>query len=203
MDTATKRRLGDELEPGLRSPAPAHLRLVQRFLNTWNHEFPAEWDRLRTGRTATRWLKTVGLLPRGERLSDREAKRLRVARQALRGIVEGTGSELEQAARLLDDAVRVCVQINVSPDGRTRLEPSGDGVAAVLASLLIRIQEGQLTGTWVRLKGCRQCGWAFYDQSKNRSGAWCSMSICGNRSKNRSYRRRNSRVSMPSSMEDE
>jgi predicted RNA-binding Zn ribbon-like protein len=42
------------------------------------------------------------------------------------------------------------------------------------------------------LKGCRQCGYAFFDRSKNRSAAWCAMSICGNRTKNRAYRRRRS-----------
>jgi predicted RNA-binding Zn ribbon-like protein len=47
-------------------------------------------------------------------------------------------------------------------------------------------------GTWKRLKACRNhgCRWAFYDYSKNRSGSWCSMQLCGNRTKTRSYRRR-------------
>ena len=40
------------------------------------------------------------------------------------------------------------------------------------------------------MKGCRQCGYAFFDRSKNRSAAWCAMSICGNRTKNRAYYRR-------------
>ncbi len=45
-------------------------------------------------------------------------------------------------------------------------------------------------GTWSRLKACRQCEWAFYDWSKNRSGRWCAMSVCGNRTKVRAYRAR-------------
>jgi predicted RNA-binding Zn ribbon-like protein len=47
-----------------------------------------------------------------------------------------------------------------------------------------------LDGSWSRLKACRQCGWAFYDYSRNRSGSWCSMQLCGNRTKTRAYRRR-------------
>ena len=45
-------------------------------------------------------------------------------------------------------------------------------------------------GTWRRLKACREdtCQWAFYDRSKNRSGTWCSMAVCGNRAKARAYR---------------
>ena len=48
-------------------------------------------------------------------------------------------------------------------------------------------------GTWARLKACERdsCRWAFYDRSKNRSGHWCSMDVCGAREKNRrAYRRR-------------
>jgi predicted RNA-binding Zn ribbon-like protein len=62
-----------------------------------------------------------------------------------------------------------------------------DGAVATLLGIL---HEAQLTGAWPRVKGCRQCGYVFFDRSKNRSAAWCAMSICGNRTKNRAYRRR-------------
>ncbi|MGZ6979737.1 MAG: CGNR zinc finger domain-containing protein, partial [Acidimicrobiia bacterium] len=41
-------------------------------------------------------------------------------------------------------------------------------------------------------KACRhdECQWAFYDRSRNRSGQWCVMAVCGNRNKARSYRER-------------
>ena len=42
-----------------------------------------------------------------------------------------------------------------------------------------------------RLKICGNCGWLFIDRSKNRSRAWCDMSVCGNRAKaRRHYRKR-------------
>lgn len=49
-----------------------------------------------------------------------------------------------------------------------------------------------LNDTWPRLKACREdtCRWAFYDHSKNRSGHWCSMEVCGARHKARQYRAR-------------
>ena len=47
-----------------------------------------------------------------------------------------------------------------------------------------------LDGSWARLKACRNCHWSFYDYSPNRSAAWCSMQLCGNRAKTRAYRRR-------------
>jgi predicted RNA-binding Zn ribbon-like protein len=49
-----------------------------------------------------------------------------------------------------------------------------------------------IDGTWVRLKACLDpdCGWAFYDRSRNRSGHWCEMAVCGSRHKVRAYRAR-------------
>jgi predicted RNA-binding Zn ribbon-like protein len=47
-------------------------------------------------------------------------------------------------------------------------------------------------GRWDRAKICTagDCRWAFYDRSKNRSRHWCSMGVCGNRAKSRSFRQR-------------
>ncbi len=59
-----------------------------------------------------------------------------------------------------------------------------------MATLLGILHEAQLSGDWSRMKACRQCEYAFFDRSKNRSAAWCAMSICGNRTKNRAYYRR-------------
>jgi predicted RNA-binding Zn ribbon-like protein len=43
-----------------------------------------------------------------------------------------------------------------------------------------------------RLRACRRdaCQWVFYDASRNRSGVWCSMDVCGARTKMAAYRRR-------------
>ena len=84
---------------------------------------------------------------------------------------------------------RVCASRSTTRDG-TSLESARGGVDGAVATLLGILHEAQLTGQWPRLKGCRQCGYAFFDRSKNRSAAWCAMSICGNRTKNRAYYRR-------------
>jgi predicted RNA-binding Zn ribbon-like protein len=190
MDEATWRTLGETVEPGLREQAPVGLRLVQRYLNTWNHEFPSEWDRLGSGRKATRWLAATGLIGSGETVNDRGAERLRAFRDALRTTVGRDARSRRSAVRALANVSDVCVKVRVGPGGRTELEAAQDGAEGAIARLLISVHEAQLTGDWQRLKACRQCGWAFYDRSKNRSSAWCAMSICGNRIKNRSYRRR-------------
>jgi predicted RNA-binding Zn ribbon-like protein len=47
-------------------------------------------------------------------------------------------------------------------------------------------------GSWRRLKVCpgEDCGWAFYEHSRNRTGRWCSMAVCGGHAKARSHYRR-------------
>jgi predicted RNA-binding Zn ribbon-like protein len=82
------------------------------------------------------------------------------------------------------------VIVTVDDDGRTHLQSHHADVDGAIATLLGIMHEGQLTGDWARLKCCRQCGYAFFDLSKNRSATWCSISICGNHSKNRAYYRR-------------
>jgi predicted RNA-binding Zn ribbon-like protein len=49
------------------------------------------------------------------------------------------------------------------------------------------------TGDLGRLRQCPgagDCGWLFYDTSRNRSRRWCSMESCGNRAKGRRHYRR-------------
>jgi predicted RNA-binding Zn ribbon-like protein len=110
----------------------------------------------------------------------------RAFREALRALLADKRDPAAIAAldRAAADA-RLAVRFD--RDGTTRLE--GDGL---VASLLAIIARAQADGTWERMKACRaeDCRWAFYDRSRNRSRAWCSMSECGNRAKARSYRAR-------------
>ena len=80
------------------------------------------------------------------------------------------------------------VTLRVDAERRVHLDGGGDALAAVCAVAL----GAMLDGTWSRLKACRNCHWSFYDNSPNRSATWCSMQLCGNRTKTRAYRRRKS-----------
>ena len=64
-------------------------------------------------------------------------------------------------------------------------------MAGVLAQLLIPVAQALGEGSWQRVKACRapNCHWAFYDRSRNHSGVWCEMAVCGNRTKVRTYPR--------------
>jgi predicted RNA-binding Zn ribbon-like protein len=82
-------------------------------------------------------------------------------------------------ADLLDAIARI---LRSHPDAMTP-EPV-DLATARSALRLITLPEPD------RLKICPNCGWLFLDRSKNKSRAWCDMSVCGNRAKARLHYRR-------------
>jgi predicted RNA-binding Zn ribbon-like protein len=193
MEEHDKRRVGEQVEPGGRPKAPGRLELLQRFINTWNHDFPREWDRIGTPEKAQAWLRQKRLVARGDRISEADVARLRELREAIRALaIANQGGKPRAAATDSVRRVSGTAQLSVAIDntGRVALEPARGGVDGAVATLLGILHEAQLSGDWSRLKGCRKCEYAFFDRSKNRSAAWCAMSICGNRTKNRAYYRR-------------
>lgn len=116
-------------------------------------------------------------LPPGEMLAQ-----VRAVRDALRDAVrDGTGP-IGDAWPRAGGLVRVELQ-----EGVPTLV-AGDPVGAVLAAGA-RLA---VLGEWDRVKVCpaEDCGWAFFDHSRNRSRTWCSMRVCGNRTKARNWRER-------------
>ncbi|HEX3693233.1 MAG TPA: CGNR zinc finger domain-containing protein, partial [Solirubrobacteraceae bacterium] len=94
--------------------------------------------------------------------------------------------ELERAARRGD------LGVHFAPGDAISLAPGELGVAGALAGVLVPVVQAIGDGSWSRVKACRapDCLWAFYDRSRNRSGVWCDMAVCGNRTKVRAYRER-------------
>ena len=126
----------------------------------------------------------------GDRIADADVTRLRELREALRGLLIANqgGKPATDVIRRVSGRAQLSVAID--DEGRTALEPVRGGVDGAVATLLGILHEAQLSGDWSRMKACRQCEYAFFDRSKNRSATWCAMSICGNRTKNRAYYRR-------------
>src|ERR671930_501050 len=87
MDERDKRRVGEQVEPGGRPKAPGRLELLQRFVNSHNHDFPREWDRLGTPERAQAWLRRKGLVGPDDRVTDADAARLRELREAIRALL--------------------------------------------------------------------------------------------------------------------
>ncbi|QBD75330.1 hypothetical protein EPA93_04680 [Ktedonosporobacter rubrisoli] len=53
----------------------------------------------------------------------------------------------------------------------------------------------------VRLCAAPDCGWLFFDQSKNRSRKWCDSQVCGNRERVRKYYRQSRSLQVSASTE--
>jgi predicted RNA-binding Zn ribbon-like protein len=181
------------VQPGGRRPAPQPLDLIQDFVNT---EIP-EWhaDELAAPGELGVWLRGRGLLAPGETVHADAYLLARDVRAAFRALaLANTVGPPSAAARARADTAlaRVPLRLGAARDGRLELVPSGDGTERALGLLLVIALEAERDGTWPRMKACRKdgCGWLFYDHSRNRSGNWCSMSICGNRTKTRRYRTR-------------
>lgn len=171
--------------------APDPLEPVQEFVNTYDHE--DEVEKLPDAAALTRWLDLHGL--GAPRATAADLARARELRDALHAILKHhRGAELDPAApRVVDAAAeRARIAVGFDEQGRARLVPKAGGVDGALGALLIRVADAQRDGTWERLKACQadDCQWAFYDHSRNRSGVWCDMKVCGNRQKVRTFRER-------------
>lgn len=174
-------------EPGGRPPAPEPLRLVQLFVNTNDRE--GGRDALAGASATTRWFRDAGL--RIGRLDAHDVERVVDLREALRGLLlANNGQPLHEwsLATVNEEARRIGVAVRFTPM-RPEIELRGSGLDHALGRLLSVVFSAQVDGTWTRLKACRRdvCQWAFYDNSKNRAGTWCTMEICGNRVKTSAY----------------
>jgi predicted RNA-binding Zn ribbon-like protein len=167
------------------------LRLVEDLINTRSIEF--DTDELGTADAVAAWLRARDLLRRAEQVTPAEHRRVLRMREGLRALIAANHGESEPPAladlAALSDALPVVLDVTTRPP---RLVPARPGaVDHALATMLIAVARSVDNGTWNRLKVCREpaCRWAYYDHSRNRSRAWCSMATCGNRAKARTFRR--------------
>jgi len=172
--------------------APGDLEHVRSFVNTLDVE--SGHDELSRPDALAAWLAGEGLMPSG-RVTRADLDSARRLREAIRALLLGNNgvSVRKEAALALNRAVENAVLgRRFDPSGAARLEPAAVGVDGALGRLLAIVTAAMADGSWARLKACRadDCRWAFYDHARNRSRQWCSMAVCGNRTKARAYRRR-------------
>ena len=183
-----------ESAPAKRAPEP--LRLVQEFVNSADLERGE--DELDSPEALAGWLGEHGLAAPGTAVSAAEHRRAIDVREGLRAVLfahNGGEADPKAVERLERAAAHAELRASFPADGRPTLAPSSAGASGALARLLVIVTTAAADGTWSRLKACADsgCRWAFYDHSKNRSGRWCTMAVCGNQQKARSYRARRRR----------
>jgi predicted RNA-binding Zn ribbon-like protein len=174
--------------------APGELELVREFVNTLDLEDGPEL--LNDPPQLAAWLIDHRLAEPGMATTNADLTHAIELREALRAVLlahNGGPPAPETALAVLDDvSCRADVRLRFGREAIAKLEPKATGVDGALGRLLAIVHDSIALGTWQRLKACREhtCEWAFYDHTKNRSGAWCNMRVCGNRAKARAYRER-------------
>jgi len=152
-------------------------------------------DEIATPDALRGWLGDHGLLDDGD-VDAESFVRARALRALLRELAfcnsraELPRDDLRAAFTAAAEGARL--QVELDEDGHLRLGPAVSGADGALAAILALVLEAQASGQWQRMKACPgpHCGWLFYDASRNASSTWCSMSICGNRTKTAAYRSR-------------
>ena len=176
------------------TPAPGELETVRRFVNTLDVE--AGTDALRTPGDLATWLQQASLAGPDDRADGRQLASAVALREALRAALAANhdGAPPPPAAvDVIDEvAARAELALRLVPDGQWRAQPRATGVDGALGALVALMWTAMSEGTWRRLKVCVHdaCQWGFYDQSRARTGKWCSMQICGNRAKQQAWRGR-------------
>jgi predicted RNA-binding Zn ribbon-like protein len=166
-------------------PAPGRLELVRSFANTVDPEHGRE--AMHSPAQLRDLLVELGLLAPGARVTSADLAAAHDLRDRIRALAlanNGVPTDVSLDAELV---------VHVDDGGGALQSPAHD-VDGALAELVGIVYTSTVDGSWTRLKACRRdvCRWLFYDRSRNRSGVWCSMAVCGNRTKTASYRARRS-----------
>jgi len=169
------------------------LDLVRDFVNTLDFEIGI--DTISSRDELAMWFSEEGLVEDLVEPTEKEHADAIAVREAIRDLLlanNGVAADAEAASQTLEDAGRAANLGVRFENGRPLLAPEGDGARAAIGLIVAAVAELAPTDEWKRLKGCRDenCRVAFYDKSRNRSRAWCSMEVCGNREKARSFRAR-------------
>ncbi len=185
-----------------RLPSPRDLDRLLAFINSLDRE---DYERegineaLATIESATAFLRNLGVLSVTDQLAGRDLARLKSLRECLRAVLAANAGQgdLTGAWRALQWELGrarygLSLQSTAASSSSMAIVPTGSGADRVAAIMIGLLYDAIQNGDFDRLKACssKSCQWAFYDASKNRTGEWCSMAICGNRAKARRRRRR-------------
>ena len=170
---------------------PAALAVVRDFVNTSDHELGT--DELETRNGLAEWLARAELVPTTGRAdpSESDLELARRLRAGLRSALELNHDGGDGPLPALQEALAE-LPVALAWDGAAPvLTTPATGALGGLARVALAAHEGVSSGEWARLKICAfdECEWAYVDQSKNRSRAYCEYG-CGNKLKTRAYRAR-------------
>ena len=169
---------------------------MQAFMNSrWDFATERHSEILVSARALDDWLRARGLRAGPRRLASADLDRALAVREGLRALAFANNEHTldEEAIDAMDQAsAGAGTEIRIEPDGPRFVPDTTTGIEGAMGALFAITARAMIDGTWQRLKACpgRHCGWAFYDYSRNQSGRWCAMKVCGDRDKARAYYQR-------------
>jgi predicted RNA-binding Zn ribbon-like protein len=187
------------------APAPGALGLAQDLLNTapagHKPDLLADLASARTwvSEATAQWSAATGLPVPEMVLHAGDLHLLRAFRDDLREVIAGeqdrapdTGPAAPDTRPAAPVLYAAAASLQLGTDGSVRLHPQETGPQALVMLVLAALFEDQQAGTGRRLKTCRnpRCQVAFYDRSRNASGVWHSVRVCGNAINLRAHRER-------------
>lgn len=154
-------------------PAPGGLSVVQELLNTVASDRFGLPDLLASTDNAVEWLGQ--LQPIDAPVGTVSAADLRSLTQ-LRGAI---GAAVSGSAPIPIDAH---VRLSLTATGRVVASPPERPAEWLCATAMLELFSAQRSSEVERLKICANpdCAVAFFDRSRNRSGVWHDVHLCGN-----------------------
>jgi predicted RNA-binding Zn ribbon-like protein len=186
--------------------------LAWDFTNTSSARgLAAHQEHLRDFETLMQWVEHARVMPPSDcvyirtTLSGHPRRARRVFDRAVevRELIWTVGTALAEqrpiAARLLDLLSAAHAENLRHAEMRMRLgsyiwvfDPRRDILAAILGPITLSALTLLMEKDLMRTRRCagQECGWLFFDTTKNNRRRWCEMRVCGNRAKVRAIRDR-------------
>jgi predicted RNA-binding Zn ribbon-like protein len=153
-------------------------------------------DELKGPRELGAWMSQRGLLLSGAKITPPMFDTALQLRASVRTYLEIDPAERRRAGdavRSLNKAMRLLPLVaEARNDGVMALRAGRDDALAGLSVVVAEMYDGSVRGTLDRLKMCaaEECRRVFFDRSKPATRRWCMSTLCGNRTKTRTYRAR-------------
>ena len=162
-----------------------------------HHGVPHEQgDQLTGPRELGAWMAQRGLLSSGAKITSAMFDTALQLRTRVRAYLQCDPAERHSnkgAVQALDAAMRLFPLVAAARgDGGMVLRGSRSDALAGLSVVVAELYDGSVRGTLDRLKTCaaEECRRVFFDRSKPATRRWCMSTLCGNRTKTRTYRER-------------
>jgi predicted RNA-binding Zn ribbon-like protein len=184
-------------------------RLAVDFANTCHVPSELSWDRLIHFLEATkiispdRGAQLLGLPESEPQTAEallRKARRLRASARLLFSAMVRKQKIAAEWIESINEVLRITEGHDelVPEDGIWRMEfiAREGGLDWLLAAVARSAADIVSEGARARLRVCAnpECGLFFYDESRTRRRRWCSMAVCGNRSKVAAFARKHAPV---------